>query len=209
MKLVIFGAAGRTGQLVVERALRRGHQLTAVARRTEGVWPSQEELTVVEGDACEAEVADRAIAGADAIISVLGPRSNEKVSGIELATRMILRKMGENGVDRLVVTTGAGVADPEDQPSLLHHAIVLMLRLFLPNVHRDMERTVAAVRSSQVNWTIVRVPRLIDQVATGRVRAGRVGAGAGVSVTRSDLAAFLLDVVETGTHLRQAPVVSN
>lgn len=209
MNLVIFGSAGRTGQLVVARALRRGHQVTAVARRAERLGPPQEGLRVVEGDARQAEVVGRALEGADAIVSVLGPTSNEPEFEVEQATRVILAEMERKGVERLVLTTGAGVPDPKDESGLLHTVMVLLLRLFSRNVYRDMERTASAVRASGLEWTIVRVPRLIDQVATGRVRAGSVGAGTGLTLTRSDLAGFLLDVVETGTHLRGAPVVSN
>ena len=60
-----------------------------------------------------------------------------------------------------------------------------------------------------LEWTVVRVPRLTDTPQTGKVRVGMVGQGTGANLSRADMAEFMLQQVDDGRYLRQAPVISN
>ena len=72
--------------------------------------------------------------------------------------------MEQHGVRRLVISAGAGVADPNDKPRLINHLITLLVKALSRHVYEDMKRTVDVVRGSNVDWTIVRVPMLIEQI---------------------------------------------
>jgi putative NADH-flavin reductase len=208
MILAIFGGTGRAGRYLLEQALAAGHDLTALVRDPARVDLKHERLTLVTGDARQSEAVAATIAGAEAVISVLGPRDNGPERAVTQATKNILDAMRAQGVRRLVDSAGAGVGDPRDRPGLLHHVISALLKLTARNVYEDMVHMVALVRGSDVDWTIVRVPMLVDGAATGRVRVGSVGVGTGPRLTRADLAAFLLETVEKGAHVREAPVIS-
>lgn len=209
MKLTIFGATGRTGQHLVEQALARGHEVTAFTRSPQKLAAYRDRVQIVEGDVQESAAVERAVAGADAVISVLGPTQNIPDYQVTRGTGHILDAMKKHVVRRLVISAGAGVGDPQDAPKLFNKLINVLLKLVSRHVYEDMKRTVHTVRSSDVNWTVVRVPMLTDEPAKGHVKAGYVGKGMGSRITRADLASFMLDQVESDAYLHQAPAISN
>ncbi len=209
MNIVIFGATGRTGQLLVEKALERGHQVTALARSPEKLTGFNGQLEIVQGDARDAGKVAEAVAGAEAVISVLGPTENRPVFAVSKATENILSAMKDQGVERLILSAGAGVGDPQDAPRLFNRLIDFLLKLFSRWVYEDMVRTVEQVRSSDLQWTVVRVPMLVDGEETEEVQVGYVGKGMGPRVFRADLAAFMLDQLASSEYVQQAPAISS
>lgn len=209
MKITIFGATGKTGRRLVAQALEEGHEVTAFTRTPSKLEAEHDRLSVVQGDVQEPERVAAAVAGADAVLSVLGPTSNEPPYEVSAGMRNILAAMEKHGVRRLVQSVGAGVRDPKDEPGLFDRLITVALKLFSRHVYEDMKRTADVIRASDVDWTLVRVPMLTDDPATGEVEVGYLGKGVGVRVSRADMAAFILEQVDDDTYLRQAPVISS
>ena len=209
MRITIFGATGKTGRLVVEQALAQGDGVVAFARTPSKLGITNPKLSIVEGDIADADAVERAIAGSDAVISVLGPSSNAPDLAVSRGTKNILTAMQKQNVKRLIVSTGAGVAQPGDQPGLPDKVIGALLKVVSKNVLDDMTQTVALVKNSDLDWTIVRVPMLTDDPATGHVRAGAVGKDIGIRIGRADMAAFLLTQLAGPRYLKRAPAISN
>lgn len=209
MKLAIFGATGRTGQHLVRQALERGHEVVAFARSPQKLEPDGDRLTVVQGDVQDAAKVAEAVAGADAVVSVLGPTENKPAFAVTKGTQNILDAMRQHGVQRLVLSAGAGVGDPNDAPKLINRVINALLKLVSRWVYEDMKRVVDTVRQSDVDWTVVRVPMLTDDPAGGTVTAAYVGRGMGMRLSREDMASFMLDQVTDDTYLHQAPAISS
>lgn len=209
MKLAIFGATGRTGRHLVKQALERDYEVLAFTRSPEKMPVNSDKLTVVKGDVQNADKVEQAIAGVDAVVSTLGPAENKPVFAVTEGTQHILDAMHKHGVERLVVSAGAGVRDPNDEPKLFNHAINFLLKIVSRWVYEDMRRTVDLVRGSDVKWTVVRVPMLTDDGPTGDVKVGYVGKGLGPRLTRADMARFMLDQVESDELVHRAPAISN
>lgn len=209
MRVVVFGAGGRTGSHVVKEALAADHQVVAFARTPEKIALAHPNLTVVQGDVRDAGQVEAAVAQGEAVISVLGPTQNRPDYQVSQGLGHILAAMLAHGLRRLVVSAGAGVRMPEDRPGLVDRIIVGLLKRFSRHVYEDMVRAVALVQAADLDWTIVRVPRLVDGPTSGQVRTGYVGQGTGMSLSRADLAAFLVQQLESETYLRQAPVIGN
>ena len=209
MNIAVFGATGRTGKQVVEQALERGYEVTAFARNPEKLGELRERIQVIQGDVQDKEKVSQAVAAADAVISVLGPTKNEPVFEVTRGTENILDAMEQHEVSRLVLSTGAGIGDPNDEPKLFHRVMNLLVKTFSRYIYEDMKRTVETVRGSSGDWTVVRVPVLTDDPATGEVKVGWVGKGMGPRISRADMAGFLLDQLEDDTYLRKAPAISN
>ena len=155
MKIAVFGGTGRTGKHLIEQALAAGHQVTALAR-TPAKLPSHERLTIIQGDIQDRAAVEKTVVGAEAVVSVLGPTSNEPTFEVSKGTQHILGAMQKHGVRRLIISAGAGVADPNDTPKPLNKAINLLLKLVSRNVYEDMQRVVEIVRASDCDWSIVR-----------------------------------------------------
>jgi putative NADH-flavin reductase len=208
MKLAIFGATGRTGLRLVEQALDAGHEVVAFSRTPGKLALEQERLSVVHGDLQDPDQVSRAITGADAVLSVLGPTNSRPTYEVSQGIDKILAAMHENNVRRLIQSVGAGVGDPRDDPGLFDRAIKLLLKLVSRYVYEDMLRVAIQIRASDLDWTLVRVPMLTDDPPAGDLRIGYLGQGVGSRVSRADLAAFMLQEVAANRYLRQAPVIS-
>lgn len=209
MNLAIFGATGRTGQYLVRQALEAGHEVTALVRTPAKLTVNDDRLMVLQGDVTHADQVEETVAKAGAVISVLGPTSNKPDFMVSQGMEHIITTMNKHGIRRLVVSAGAGVADPNDDPKLPDKVIGWLVRMFSRYVYEDMVRTVEAVRASDLDWTIVRVPMLTDDPLKGDLTVAYVGKGMGSRLARADLAAFMLQQVEDMSYLRQAPAISS
>jgi putative NADH-flavin reductase len=210
MKLVIFGATGGTGIPLVQKALEAGHSVTALVRTPSKLTISHAALTVVQGDATNAQDVINTIApDTEAVISVLGPVKGQPANMISSAAQNILTAMTQRDVNRLIWMTGAGVRFPQDKPGLMDHVMGFLLKTMAGDVLAESEKAVRAVQASDRKWTIVRVPRLTSNPATGAFRVGWVGVNTGMQITRADSATFILQELAENKHIRQAPMISN
>jgi putative NADH-flavin reductase len=208
MKLTIFGATGRTGIPLVQQALAAGHSVTALARTPEKLPITHDQLTVVQGDATDSAAVERAVAGAEAVLSALGQTKGAPKDMQTVATRNIVAAMQQHGVRRLVSLTGAGVDAPQDQPKLINHLITFALKTLSGDVLRDAEGHAEVIRNSDLDWVIVRGPMLTEGPYTGQYRVGWVGVNTSARIARADVADFMLTQVTDDTYLRQAPMIS-
>ena len=208
MKIVVLGASGGTGLRIVEQALEAGHIVTAFMRSPEKFTPKHPNLTVFKGDSMDATAVERAIAGQDAVISALGPTRPPVPGMMETSAKNIVMAMKKHGVRRLISTTGAGVRQPEDQPKLSDHVISALLNLLAKSVVLDSAANVKVIQNSDLDWTVVRFPRLVDRERTGKARAGYVGKDSSTQLSRADAADFVLRELVENKWLRKLPLVS-
>ena len=209
MKLTIFGATGGTGQELVKQALAEGHEVTVYVRTPAKLGITHDRLTVVQGTMDEPDKIRQAMAGAEAVLSALGPTSNTPARPLTAGMQHIIAAMRKHQVKRLIAATGAGVADPHDKPQLVGRLFGLALRLFARHVLADSQGMVAAIRGSDRAWTLARAPRLHDKPTTGQIKVGYAGQGPGTQLARADFARFMLDQLKTDTWVGKAPMLSN
>ena len=208
MKIVVFGASGGTGIEIVRQALEAGHEVTAFVRNPAKVNIQHPKLKLVTGDVGDAAAVEKAVVGQEAVISALGPSRPPVPGMMETAAKNIVAAMKKAGIRRLVSTTGAGVRDPQDQPKLIDHLMKGLLTLLAAEVLKDSSANVAVIRASDLDWTIVRYPRLLDGPLTGKYRVGYVGKDSGTQLVRADGAHFVLKELSQGSYIRQMPVIS-
>jgi putative NADH-flavin reductase len=208
MKLIIFGATGRTGKLLVEQALAAGHEVTAYVRNASKLALTQPKFKVIEGKLNEAQKMTEAVKGQDVVLVALGQVKGGSKSVMKEAAEAITSLMNKVGVRRLITVTGAGVAQPGDEPKWFNKFMSFMLNTFAKDVLQDSVKHVDIVRSSGLEWTIVRVPRLTDGERKGNYRVGKVGVDDGPSISRADVADFMLKQVTDKSYIGKAPVIS-
>lgn len=211
MRIAVFGATGAVGGLVVRRALAEGHEVVAHARSPEKVDVRHPALRVVGGPLRDDVSIARAVAGADAVISALGPSPLQRGTPIADGTANVVAAMHHAGVDRLVAIATPSAPDPADRRDLRMAAIVGTVALLAPGPRRDVRRTAEVVRGSGLRWTLARLPMLRggqDDGPPPAVRTGPVGDG-GLVLTRSALAAYLVDAATGDRDVGGAPVVSD
>ncbi|MFE7740851.1 NAD(P)-dependent oxidoreductase [Nocardia sp. NPDC057455] len=213
MDVTVFGATGAIGSLTVDRLLAAEHTVTAYARNPAKV-PARwgEQVKVVIGEVTDAATIDDAVAGADAVISALGPSMDRKATGTPLieGTGHILDAMKRHGVRRFVGHATPAVLDPQEKPTLVTRLVGFMPRTFMPRAYDEITGMSNQIMSSGLDWTIVRFIAPKDGAAKGRIRSGYFGTDKlGFAITRADIATFTADQIGDNRYLHRAPAVSN
>lgn len=208
MKVAIFGGSGKTGRYLIQQSLHAGHQVVALVRTPAKLNLQHPNLRVIQGSILEAESVSSTVQGADAVISVLGPSSNKPEFAISRGMDNILAAMQTHSVRRIIISAGAGVREADDRPKSVDRFFGLLLGIVSKNVVADMQQVVQKVKSSDRDWTVVRVPMLTDAPAQGSLKVGVVG-DISPRIARADMAAFMLEQVSDSRFIRKAPAISN
>ena len=210
MRLVVFGATGRTGRPLVAQALAGGHEVTVFVRDPAKLSVSHERLRTVQGDIRDAESVEAAVRGQDAVLSVLGRTRGSASDVMTVGATNILSAMKKHSVRRLVSLVGAGVRDPHDlPPSVGGRVMTTLLRLLARGVLDDARQHADLVRRSSLDWTLVRSPRLTQGRRTGSYRAGYLQFGPRETVSRADVASFMLKLATGGDFVHEAPMIGS
>lgn len=212
--IAVFGASGRTGFPLVKLALAHGHTVQALVRNPQKLPINHPNLLVVQGSSLDAANVNETINGADGVISVLGQDKNSPPDLQTRSTQLIINAMNYYHVRRLISLTGGGVRDTaHDNPKFIDNAIVFIMKNVAGSGARnalyDGINHAELIRQTNLDWTIVRGPRLNDKPAQNKYQVGYVGTVPGIDLTRADLAEFMVKTFEEGTHIREMPFVTN
>ena len=187
LRVVVFGATGKTGRLVVRQAAEAGHAVTAVARRASVEFESGDVAVAVVADLRDSGLVREVLASADVVISTLGPSARGAGNVCTESIRRVLPAMAGSDA-RLVAVSAYGASDTHDR-SLYSR----LLWLSVAEKMRDKESMEALIVSSSVDWTIVRPPALRDRPWTGEYRVSPdLKIGVRSAIGRADLADFVV-----------------
>lgn len=206
--ILVLGATGRTGREVVSQALDLGQRVTVFVRDPQRLTTSADRLRVISGSVTEGgpALAD-AVHGQDAVISALGTGKSLRAHGlIAHAIPRIVAAMQAERVNRLVFTSAYGVGATRQHVPLLPR---ILIKLLLRDLYRDKHAGEEQLRRSDLEWTLVYPVSLADRPASGRYRAGEHLALRGLpTVSRADVAAFLLKQVDDRQYVRRGVLIS-
>ncbi len=206
MLIALIGSTGRTGALVLDELLLRGHRVRALVR-ADGRITEGSSVTTVVGDCRDRATLRTLVEGSDGVISALGPRGREGTLHRDTA-RALVATMPAVGVHRFVGISGMAVALPGDQRSRSSAVATRIVRLVGGPLARDKREEYAVFAASDLDWTLVRPPRLVDGEETAHVEEDAHRSTRSSTIVRADLATFLVDVAEHGWYVRQAPFVA-
>ncbi len=147
MKILVLGATGGTGRLIVGEAMTKGQSVVALVRSGANV-PDLAGARLIEGDARDEGALTRALEGCDAVVSSLGTGISpfREVTSLSVATRALVAVMARRHVRRLVCITGMGAGDSRGHGGFLYDRLILPL--LLRKVYEDKDRQEDAIRAS-------------------------------------------------------------
>jgi putative NADH-flavin reductase len=207
MNVLVFGATGATGRQVVSQLLARGHRVTAFVRRPNAMT-SAEGLRIVAGDTTgPAAAIEEALRGQDAVVSALGLGMNLRSGNLMTRSmQAILPALEKAGVRRLVVVSAFGVGRTSADAPLIPR---IMHRLMLKDLFADKASAEAALRRTDLDWTIVYPVMLTNGPLSGKYRIGERLALSGVpKISRADVAHFIVGELEHPAHVRKEVILS-
>ena len=208
-KMLVLGATGGTGREIVAQALRQGHEVTALIRRPEHDARLPAGVRVLRGTVTDdTEALDAAVRGQEIVISALGVGKALRSGGlIARSAPLIVRAMGRQGLRRLIFMSAYGVgATWKDVPILPRMLMGMLFR----DLYADKEIGEEAVRRSDLDWTLVYAVTLTNSPGAGRYRVGEQLRLRGFpTISRADVAEFILTQVEDRRYLRKGVLISS
>jgi putative NADH-flavin reductase len=213
MKLLICGATGFSGQAIVKVALAKGHQVTVLVRNSTTIGIQTKNLIVLHGNVLDRHDVKKALLNQDAVIQCLGVggKGDGKPSTfISDATKIIVEEMEKQKIKRLIAMSNVGAGNSISfLPWFFTKFILPYFMKWLKVIIDDKNRMEPVIMNSDLDWTIVRFPNIIDKAPKGIVRETLDGKGLKLSITLADMAEFMVHQLTDRAFSRQAPSVSN
>jgi putative NADH-flavin reductase len=212
-KVLIIGASRGIGLETVKVALLAGHNVRALARSAASMPIQNAGLEKVSGNALDSSTIRSALQNVDVVVQTLGvdiaPRFIfERTTLFSQSTRILVDAMKIVDVKRLIAVTGLGAGDSRGHGGLLYDAVAFPL--LLKRVYDDKDVQEWIIRSSGLDWTIVRPGLLTNQPPTGRYRIltaakdWRFGL-----ISRADVADFIVRQIGDRKLIGTTPLLIN
>jgi len=210
MKIVVLGATGRTGRLVVQQALTRGDEVVAYVRSPQGI-AANPGLKIAVGPLGDMLALKAAINGADAVLVCLGTHGKRMKKNVDLMQKSVLsiiKAMKEANVPRLVSAYGVG-----DTARTAGFIARVVYKTVVGAIYQDKAHSEALLPGSGLKWTSVYPVILTDGPLADAVEVrpiSQVHRVAGLpKVSRADVARVMLDAARDDRTIGQKLLVSS
>jgi putative NADH-flavin reductase len=188
-KIIVFGATGNTGMQVVQQALLAGYKVIVVVRNPDAFTISDKNLKVIKGDVLQPSTFENAIKGMDAVVSCLGSKAFQHTIIYSKGMSNIIDAMHKAGVYRVVCISAGAAVIPPHSSFLIKIFIKNTLQRIFKYMYTDMLLMENILSESDLNWTVIRAPRLTNGPLTRTYRIAINEFLANLSkVSRADLA---------------------
>jgi putative NADH-flavin reductase len=200
-KIVVFGANGRTGKYIVQYALEAGHQVTAfVHKHTSEITHSN--LSIVQGDVQDKELVSRTIQGHDVVISVIGTNQIEgdAVNLMSDAMKIFVEAMNQHGIKRVLAVGGLAVLQFNETMQMIDKPDYSPV---YKNVGEGHNKVYKVLRETNLDWTFIGCPDIIDGPRTGIYNVKKDYPAEGqFQIFTGDLADFIVTEVSINHYLK-------
>jgi len=195
--IFIFGASGGTGLEVVAQALEAGHHVTALLHQPDAFPIRHEQLRIVKGDVFQPLTYENAFFGIDAVISCIGSRNRETTTVYSQGIKNIMMAMQKVDVGRILCLSAGAVEVPPNASILMKFIIKNILQRLFKFNYADMLQMEKILSNSNLNWTVIRPPRLLNRGKTGKYRTAINDFLPDMSsLSRADLAHYIIQHLE-------------
>lgn len=213
MKLILFGATGFSGQGILAEALKHGHEVTILVRDASKIQIKHKNLKIIEGNVLDPQTVASVLHHQEAVIQCLGvggKGDGKPTTFISDATKVIVDEMQKQNIKRLIAMSNVGAGNSiAFQPWFFTKIILPYFMKWLKVIIEDKNRMEPIIMNSNLDWTIVRCPNIVDKPAKGTCNATLDGKGLKLSVTLPDLSKFMVVQLKQTAFIKQAPSVSN
>jgi len=190
--VLVLGADGRVGRHLIRLGLERGIEMRGQVRPNSPPSPN-----ATAADPRDPVALAGLLKGCRAALYVLGYRGRGHVTFFSETTAALIAAMQQSGVQRLIAVTGVGAGETRGHGGLWYDKVIFPL--FTRDLYADKERQEAMIRSSGLDWTVVRPAPFSRRSGKGRMRALTQVGPADVlrRIRTEDVASFMLDELET------------
>lgn len=203
-----MGASKGIGLETIRKAINSRYLVRAFARSAYGIRLYHPELEKFQGNALNRDDVHAALSDVDVVVQTLGVGLRELISPVNLfseATKLLLSAMKDSGVKRLICITGFGAGDSGKSISALQR---LPFDAVFGRAYVDKTIQEQLIKSSDLDWTIVRPGVLVGNFFAGRYHAFDQPKDWRNGITaRSDVAEFCIDQMSNPASFHKSYVL--
>ncbi len=209
MQVVVFGASGQVGKQLVKQALYKGYTVKAFGRNVFTTdFPTDDNLELVQGALFDEKDVYKALQGSDVVLSALGGAADGTDVTRSLGIKNIIKQMQKANVKRIIAVGGMGILSAEDGTMLIDDADYP--QQYVP-VGREHLKAYEALKSSNLDWTFVCCPDILDAEATGEfiTNADYSPVPNKYQINAGNLALFMLNEAVKNEYVQHRVGISN
>lgn len=211
MNVIIFGATGGIGQWAVKHALQCGHHVTAYVRNAQKITETNKNLTVIQGDIHDQQKMTKVLSGQDAVVWCVGipmKKSYPKMESLE-GHKTLIKAIEANQVKRLVDWGTPSIHFEQDQKSWITVVPGIIAGLLFPQAKKEMLAIAQVLRESHLDWTLVRFMAPRNTCYTGNVKVGFGDTKMNFSISREDIGAFMIKMLDSDRYIHSMPIIGS
>ena len=215
MNILLFGGTGRTGKIILQKALNDGHNVTTIARNPESL--DGLEARIIKGTPYDLENVKQAVCDCDVVISTLNVSrvSDSPWAKLRSPKDMIshsihnaLQVMPEHGIKRIIVMSTLGAGDSWNKMPLIFKLVISSSNLRY--AFKDHTRQEQILAKSGTNWTVVRLPGLTTEKGEREVKIKlNNDTKLNRTVNRESVARFILNIINDERYFKNIAAISN
>ncbi|MDJ1506266.1 NAD(P)-dependent oxidoreductase [Xanthocytophaga agilis] len=214
-RILIFGANGRTGQLIVKYALEKGYSITALVRNPEKLTITSERLTIHKGSPTHLEDVQKAMAGCNYVLSALSALSVKDSFSFKMITPPktleksignAIQAMNEYGIRRIVTLSSVGAGDSYSYAPWFMRWVIRLTNFKI--VFADHNQQEQLVQQSGLDWVIARPVGLTNTTNPGKLVVSYNKTPSPFKISRMLLAKFMVDQLTEDAFLHKTPILS-
>lgn len=207
VKVAILGGSGKVGRFLIQKVSEDGYPMRVLMRNPDKIKPSDGRMEIVQGDARDSAVIRSLLQGCDAVLSALRQRKGEAPI-CNTVTSHVLAAMKELGIRRYILVRAFSIDAPGDHKDLRSRVVSTLVRSVIHAIWSDWQKELDTLLRSDVAWTMVRVPIVVEEPSLGQVRVD-VASPPGKKISGCDLANFVVAQITEPTYVRKAPFIGN
>lgn len=203
MNIGIVGATGKAGSLILDEAVNRGHDVTAIVRNASKL--TNDNVSVIEKDVYDTTTED--FRGLEVVINAFGAPLGEKDAHVE-AGRALINALAGTGT-RLIVVGGAGSLYIDDSRTMTVIDTPNFPDMFKPTAGGQSENLKELEQTTNLKWTFISPSAEFD--AEGK-RTGTYETGTDILlvnnseesyISYADFAIAVIDEAENSKHVNE------
>lgn len=211
LTIAVLGGTGMVGGFILQEALAQGYRLRVLARSPQKLEHLKDLITIVQGDARDAEVLDELLTGSDFVVSALGPARGDGDAALMIstvATGHIIQLMPKHNIQRYLLVSGGGVDVPGDERNFTGWLMQKLVAVALRDTLEDKQAEYELLAASAVPWTLLRCPRIVAE-PFAEAPVASLATPTAYNLRAGELARFMIDQLGADEFVRQAPFLNS
>ncbi|WP_445488989.1 NAD(P)-dependent oxidoreductase [Niallia sp. 03133] len=206
--VAIIGGTGKVGQHLAKKALENGFKVRMLVRNPNKFKKYDDRIELICGDAQDEKAVHLLLKGCDTVINTLGQPVKEEKPIYSSVTSSILNKMSDLGIKRYIGVTGGSLTIPGDNKTFINKVGAKIFEILFSNMMTDKKRELSILQNSDIEWTLVRLPFVMEGSETGKIKEDLKDMP-GRKIMNADIAEYLIDQINKKEYIRKTPFISN